>query len=173
MDIDGACFSDILQSTDCIHYASFKASASVTNSAAQRVPGSENELEDRAPRPPPNAVNRSNANRNGTRRGPARTQLFVAARQAYRDPESRHDLGRMDDVCSDCGALHWEAEKVVKPPKDASPYGVCCNHGKVSLNRLNEPPQPLHRLLVGGDAQAQEFRTHITQYNADDACQTL
>ncbi|KAJ7447432.1 hypothetical protein FB451DRAFT_941263, partial [Mycena latifolia] len=44
-------------------------------------------------------------------------------------------------------------------------YGMCCNHGKVSLNRLETPPEPLHRLLVGADAEARDFRAHITQYN--------
>jgi hypothetical protein len=90
----------------------------------------------------------------------------LAGRREYRDPESRHDLGPMDDPCSDCGALHWEAEKVSRPPANVSPYGICCNHGKVSLSLLNDPPEPLHRLLVGNDAQAVEFRTHITQYNS-------
>lgn len=85
----------------------------------------------------------------------------MAARREYRDPESRHDLGRMDDACSDCGALHWEAEKVVKPPKDASPYGMCCNHGKVLLNRLDEPPecdQLLCRLSLTTSLQAHSPR---------------
>ncbi|KAJ6595974.1 hypothetical protein B0H10DRAFT_1828730 [Mycena sp. CBHHK59/15] len=44
--------------------------------------------------------------------------------------------------------------------------GLCCNHGKVALNRLDDPPETLHRLLLGQDTQAQEFREHITQYNA-------
>ncbi|KAJ7829705.1 hypothetical protein B0H13DRAFT_2372415 [Mycena leptocephala] len=79
------------------------------------------------------------------RRGPARRteDLFMIGRREYRDPEARHDFGRMNDAFSDCGALHWEAEQVAKPSKDASAYGMCCNRGK-----------------------AQEFRSHITQYNA-------
>ncbi|KAK7013433.1 hypothetical protein R3P38DRAFT_3362841 [Favolaschia claudopus] len=80
-------------------------------------------------------------------------ELFVAARKDYLDPPSRHDLGYMNDRCPTCGALHWVAEQV--PPKNSrSPYGMCCNHGKVALQRLEEPPEPLHRFFVGNDAQA-------------------
>jgi hypothetical protein len=43
---------------------------------------------------------------------------------------------------------------------------MCCNSGKVQLDFLKDPPQPLHRLLTGADAQAQEFRSHTTQYYA-------
>ncbi|KAK7016000.1 hypothetical protein R3P38DRAFT_2718697, partial [Favolaschia claudopus] len=61
----------------------------------------------------------------------------------------------MNDRCPTCGALHWVAEQVLHPPKNSrSPYGMCCNHGKVALQRLEEPPEPLHRFFVGNDAQA-------------------
>ncbi|KAJ7328011.1 hypothetical protein DFH08DRAFT_816172 [Mycena albidolilacea] len=91
----------------------------------------------------------------------------MVARREYRDPESRHDFGPMDDVCPSCEALHWEEEKVVAPPKDTrSPYNISSNHGKVALDKLKAPPEPLHRLFLGRDSQAQEFWEHITQYNA-------
>ncbi|KAJ6517214.1 hypothetical protein C8R47DRAFT_952070, partial [Mycena vitilis] len=86
------------------------------------------------------------------------------ARREYQDPTARHNLGPMNVACQHCGALHWIEER---PSSEFAPkFGMCCNNGKVLLDRLSEPPEPLHRLLAGGDAQAQEFRQHITQYNA-------
>ena len=38
--------------------------------------------------------------------------LFLAARQPYREPTARHDLGRMDIECPHCGALHWMMERL-------------------------------------------------------------
>ncbi|KAJ7624194.1 hypothetical protein B0H17DRAFT_1288432 [Mycena rosella] len=90
----------------------------------------------------------------------------MAARREYRDPETRHDLGPMNVACAHCGALHWIDERVAASSKHAPEFGICCNHGKVQLEGLHQPPEPLHRLLVGNDAQAQEFRSHITQYNS-------
>ncbi|KAK7014663.1 hypothetical protein R3P38DRAFT_2544868, partial [Favolaschia claudopus] len=61
-------------------------------------------------------------------------ELFLAARKDYLDPPSRHDFCYMNDRCHTCGALHWVAEQVLHPPKNSrSPYGMCCNHGKVAL----------------------------------------
>ncbi|KAJ6524437.1 hypothetical protein DFH09DRAFT_1329491 [Mycena vulgaris] len=136
----------------------------------QRAPSGGRDDRNAAPRRPasphPNEQVVRAAPRRGRRPAQARDELFMVARREYRDPVSRHDLGNMDDACPTCGALHWEAEKVVQTPKDSrSPYGLCCNHGKVALNRLDYPPEPLHRLLLGHDTQAQEFREHITQYN--------
>ncbi|KAJ7362417.1 hypothetical protein DFH08DRAFT_1024576 [Mycena albidolilacea] len=118
--------------------------------------------------PPPNrdnsAVNHAPLITGGRRVRQAVTrQLLMVACREYCDPESRHDFGPMEDVCPSCKALHWEEEKVVTPPKNArSPYGICCNHGKVALNKLKAPPEPLHRLFLGRDTQVQEFREHIT-----------
>ncbi|KAF7372308.1 ATP-dependent DNA helicase [Mycena venus] len=113
----------------------------------------------------PNAEARADTTR-CRRRPAAHNELFMIARGDYHDPPSRHDLGQMDDPCPACGALHWEAEKVSKPPTESrSPYGLCCNHGKVALNRLERPPEPLDRLFLGSDVQSRDFREHITQYN--------
>ncbi|KAJ6566058.1 hypothetical protein B0H19DRAFT_1024942 [Mycena capillaripes] len=73
----------------------------------------------------------------------------------------------MNEECSDCRALHWKDERVLKSSViGGSDFGICCDHGKVQLETLDEPPEPLRRLFVGADAQAIEFRTHITQYNS-------
>ncbi|KAJ6507285.1 hypothetical protein C8R47DRAFT_1100787 [Mycena vitilis] len=91
---------------------------------------------------------------------------LMIARREYHDPESWHDLGPMNGECPHCGALHWADERVAGSSKHALEFGIRCNHGKVQLERLGAPPEPLHRLLVGNDAQAQNFCHHITQYNA-------
>lgn len=90
----------------------------------------------------------------------------MAGRREYRDPETRHSLGRMDIACTHCGALHWLAEATSDSTARNPRFGMCCNHGKVVLPELPQPPQQLKRLLVAADAQATEFRSHITQYNA-------
>ncbi|KAJ7782293.1 hypothetical protein DFH07DRAFT_728173 [Mycena maculata] len=87
----------------------------------------------------------------------------MAARRAYEEP---HNLGRMDVVCIHCGALHWRDEATGKPKDGFPAFGSCCNHGKVALLELPEPPPQLKQLLVAADTQATEFHSHITQYNA-------
>ncbi|KAJ6511603.1 hypothetical protein C8R47DRAFT_1095625 [Mycena vitilis] len=104
--------------------------------------------------PPPN-VQRGERGHN-----PANTAggTLMIARREYHDPESWHDLGPMNGECPRCGALHWADKRVAGSSKHALEL--------VQLERLGAPPEPLHRLLVGNDAQAQDFRHHITQYNA-------
>ncbi|KAJ7732052.1 hypothetical protein DFH07DRAFT_680258, partial [Mycena maculata] len=87
------------------------------------------------------------------------------ARRPYTEPETRHDLGRMDVKCRHCGALHWMAEKIAKSSETNPQYGMCCNHGKVVVERLEEPPAELQALLVDNTTQAKEFRKNIAQYN--------
>ncbi|KAJ7198412.1 hypothetical protein B0H12DRAFT_1037513, partial [Mycena haematopus] len=75
--------------------------------------------------------------------------------------------GPMNVVCPDCGALHWEGEEVGRSSTTLEmSFGMCCDHGKVQLERLQEPPVPLRRFFVGADTQSLEFRSHITQYNS-------
>ncbi|KAJ6536048.1 hypothetical protein B0H19DRAFT_869878, partial [Mycena capillaripes] len=88
-----------------------------------------------------------------------------AARAPYTEPESRHDLGRMNVKCSHCGALHWKDEKTVNSPEHSPEFGICCNHGKVVVTQLEEPLLPLRALLADNDPQAKEFRKNIAQYN--------
>ncbi|KAJ7722552.1 hypothetical protein DFH07DRAFT_683519, partial [Mycena maculata] len=87
------------------------------------------------------------------------------ARRPYVEPESRHDFGRMDVVCTHCQAFHWTAEKVVSSGEDAPKFGSCCNHGKVVLEALTEPPAPLQQLFIGTDPQSKEFRKSMAQHN--------
>jgi hypothetical protein len=92
--------------------------------------------------------------------------LLGVARRPYQDPPRRHDLGRMDIECHECGALHWMAERISTSSKRSPKFGMCCNHGRVKLQALPEPPQPLRSFLMDGDIQAREFRENIRLYNS-------
>ena len=72
-----------------------------------------------------------------------------------------HYMGKMDVVCSDCGALHWESERLVSTHK----FGLCCFSGKIKIPRLDDPPSELLRLLSGQDDRAKKFRDRIRNYN--------
>lgn len=96
---------------------------------------------------------------------PANANVPVA-RQQYREPLARHDLGCMDISCGHCGALHWMDEKLADSPRSAPVFGTCCNSGQVRLPALRDPPIVIRNLLTEDDAHAKEFRDHIRQYNA-------
>jgi hypothetical protein len=42
---------------------------------------------------------------------------------------------------------------------------MCCNHGKIVIPKLVEPPVALKKLFTESNAQAKEFRKNIAQYN--------
>ncbi|KAJ7623820.1 hypothetical protein B0H17DRAFT_857995, partial [Mycena rosella] len=44
-------------------------------------------------------------------------------------------------------------------------FGMCCNHGKVTIPNLEPPPEALRLLLTGDDAQSVEYRKNMWQYN--------
>ncbi|KAK7027193.1 hypothetical protein R3P38DRAFT_2777262 [Favolaschia claudopus] len=51
------------------------------------------------------------------------------------------------------------------PPKNSrSPYGMCCNHGKVALQQLEEPPEPLHSFFVGNVNNSTPARPKFTGF---------
>lgn len=70
----------------------------------------------------------------------------------------------MSSHCSNCCALHWLDERV-RGPSDKPEFGRCCNHGKVNLPSLPDPPQELHALLTDTSPRSRAFRSHIRQYN--------
>jgi hypothetical protein len=72
----------------------------------------------------------------------------------------------MDAICRFCGALHWLAERTSNSSKRSPKFGTCCNHGKVILPPLHEPPPALRGLLTAQDSEAKEFREHIREYNS-------
>ncbi|GBE87832.1 hypothetical protein SCP_1200570 [Sparassis crispa] len=88
--------------------------------------------------------------------------------QPYMEPQARHDLGRMDIVCSRCNALRWHAERVAsKSTANFSAFITCCNQGQVRLLVSDPPPEFISNLFTStDDPQAQEFQENIRQYNA-------
>lgn len=90
---------------------------------------------------------------------------FLAARVPYREPNMRHDLGRMNVKCRFCGSLHWMNERLKSSSTSNPIFGLCCNSGKVKLPLLQPPPNTLKTLLENSDHQANEFRENIWKYN--------
>ena len=70
------------------------------------------------------------------------TRILVA-RGPYVEPAGRHNLGRMDHTCPECGALHWTDERVQKTgsTKLHPLFGRCCGDGKICLPA--PPPRPI------------------------------
>ncbi len=92
-------------------------------------------------------------------------RLFFAARKPYVEPASRHDLGRMNVLCPDCDALHWEGERLSSSSKSKPKFGICCMSGKVKLPACQDPPEPLRTLLTAPDSSSKRFRDLIWEYN--------
>jgi hypothetical protein len=85
----------------------------------------------------------------------------------------RHDLGPRDIVCPECGALHWKGEMLKSSTLRNPRFGMCCGEGDKILRRVENPPEPLYRLLTSSEPEAVQFRKHIRQYNAAFAFTSL
>ena len=83
-----------------------------------------------------------------------------------------HTLGRMDQVCSACQALHWQAERLraqnAKRAR-AGTFEACCKHGDVIVERMRALPEPLNTLMTDQDSQSRLFRQHIRHWNTQFA----
>jgi len=75
------------------------------------------------------------------------------------------DFGRMNIICSSCKARHWISERVVHGGLHHPVFEGCCKKGDVVLNRLKEPPEPLHTLFTSMERQARDFRHNIRHWN--------
>ncbi|MDK1801146.1 hypothetical protein LRR74_28675, partial [Klebsiella pneumoniae] len=64
-------------------------------------------------------------------------------------------IGNMSQKCQWCNALKW---------KDETP-GLCCGSGKVQLNSLSKPPEPLHSLLMDLHPDHKHFMANVRKYN--------
>ncbi|KAF8348758.1 hypothetical protein F5887DRAFT_879745, partial [Amanita rubescens] len=71
----------------------------------------------------------------------------------------------MDIECTHCKALHWLNEKITTSSATSPSFGICCNHGKITLPSSRVPPPALQALLSGDDVRAKNFREHIWAYN--------
>ena len=84
-----------------------------------------------------------------------------------------HNLGNMNIPCSECGALHWLAERLSGSSKIHPKFGTCCFSGKVHIPRLDDPPPELLALFRGQDDISKNFRNHIRNYNNSLAMTSL
>lgn len=76
------------------------------------------------------------------------------------------DVGNPDVVCSNCGALMWNAERNNKEEKKKPPtFSICCRNGQVKLPPERKPPKFLADLLQGG-SRTNHFKKHIRIYNS-------
>jgi len=65
------------------------------------------------------------------------------------------DIGPMTTICRYCNASKLKRETV----------GLCCASGKVKLDPLLTPPQPLKPLIDASDPDSSHFLPHILEYN--------
>ena len=65
----------------------------------------------------------------------------------------------MNLQCPDCKALLFTEELLKKK------ISMCCKQGKVKLEELQNPPQPLRSLLTDSDQASRNFRNEIRTYN--------
>ena len=82
----------------------------------------------------------------------------------------RHELGRMDQICTHCGAKFWLNEKDRNSSRLFPKFAVCCAGDKVHLPRLLEPPSYLLNLYTSPGPDANSFRKNIRAYNNILAC---
>jgi hypothetical protein len=83
---------------------------------------------------------------------------------------TRHELGRMDQICIHCGAKFWMEERNRSSNRASPTLSICCAHGKVLLPRLIEPPSYLLNLYTSSEPDAISFRKNIRRYNNVLAC---
>ena len=90
------------------------------------------------------------------------------ARQPYREPSERHDLGQMDKTCPGCGALHWlmECSTTSGSSKSWPLFSMCCGNGDIQLPAAPPPPEQLLYFFTASTLEASRFCEKIHQYNA-------
>lgn len=65
-------------------------------------------------------------------------------------------IGKMEIVCVYCEAYKWKEERP----------GLCCSNGKVKLQLISEPLEPLKGLMLGKTTESKHFLTNIRKYNS-------
>lgn len=115
-------------------------------------------VEERAQANERTRMSRSEA-RNANRRVSANVVLNQAA--FHYDPTINYSahpfviIGTMSVLCQHCKALKFSNEAP----------GLCCANGKVKLQPLISPPEPLRSLLYGEHQFSKHFLANIQQYN--------
>ena len=95
------------------------------------------------------------------------------ARAIHREPVARHSLGHMNDVCPQCGALHFASERLSRSTINEAKFGMCCLSGQVVLPAFPPAPRELRELFDGTSPYSLDFKTNIRQYNAAFAFTSL
>lgn len=78
------------------------------------------------------------------------------------------DEGDAEFACMHCGAMFWYGERIKKDKKKRTnlSFSMCCQHGKVVLPLMHDPPPFLERMFFDKKAKAsQNFIDNIRQYN--------
>ncbi|XP_045820117.1 uncharacterized protein LOC123913423 [Trifolium pratense] len=76
------------------------------------------------------------------------------------------DIGDMDIVCPDCGAMIWYYERAKKDPgSNAVRVSFCCKKGKILIPYLEEPPPLIRSLFNGFHPKSSHFFGNIRSYN--------
>ncbi|PKC04553.1 hypothetical protein RhiirA5_248029, partial [Rhizophagus irregularis] len=78
--------------------------------------------------------------------------------------------GRMDQICTYCGAKFWMNEKDKHSTQNSPSFAVCCAGGKVGLPPLLRPPPYLMNLYTSLEPEANAFRRNVRSYNSLLAC---
>lgn len=78
------------------------------------------------------------------------------------------DLGHPDYVCQKCDSIMWYDERADKSHRPRIPkYSLCCQQGRVSLEKLKQPPELLKQLFnYRGGRCSNKFREKIRAYNS-------
>ncbi|CAG8588520.1 237_t:CDS:2 [Cetraspora pellucida] len=77
---------------------------------------------------------------------------------------------RMDQICANCGAKFWMAEKDHNSNRTSPKFALCCAHGKVQLLPLTELPAYLLHLYTSNKSLPNQFRNNIrdNQFQGQD-----
>ena len=84
-------------------------------------------------------------------------RLAARRRRDHPNPDA-HDAGKMETPCRFCGALRWRGE--------IQRTALCCISGKVKVEEIREPPEPLLSLLLGTHEDSKDFHANIREYNS-------
>ena len=83
-------------------------------------------------------------------------QPSLAARRYDPSLPINTNLGGMSAQCTFCQAKRWALK----------PASLCCCNGKVQLNPLRNPPEPLKTLYLGETCASKYFLQHTRKYKS-------
>ena len=74
-------------------------------------------------------------------------------------------IGGMSEVCFYCAAKKFKKMRFQGVETGGEASGFCCSNGKVHLNYLEAPPEPLKSLYEGDAPESKQFLDNIRPYN--------